>query len=173
MSVPINLSLFFFLGKQEMRCYCHAEMRVKSVRKVHGYIAAAALVLSLAACQSATPASRIAENPVMFQSLPAEQQTLVQQGRISEGMSQDAVFLAWGAPNNEPYVGQQNGKSLVRWVYTYQQPVMSTPPLGPVYWGPYGWYDPAVYGPTTVYVPRTAATVLFENNKVVSWESRK
>ncbi len=145
-----------------------------SESKVYGLTIAAALVLSLVSCQSATPASRIAENPVLFRSLPQEQQTLVQQGRISEGMSQDAVFLAWGAPNNAPFVGQKDGKNITRWVYTYQEPVMTTPAWGGAYWGPHGWYEPAFYaGPTTVYVPRTAATVLFENNKVVSWESRK
>ncbi len=145
-----------------------------SEHKVYGLTIAAALVLSLVSCQSATPASRIAENPVLFQSLPTEQQNLVQQGRISEGMSQDAVFLAWGAPNNAPYVGQQNGKNITRWVYTYQEPVMTTPTWGASYWGPHGWYEPGFYtGMSTIYVPRTAATVLFENNKVVSWESRK
>lgn len=148
-------------------------MRVLSESKVYGLIAAVALVLSLASCQSATPATRIAENPVMFRSLPQEQQVMVQQGRISEGMSQDAVFLAWGLPNNAPYEGQKNGKHITRWVYTYQEPVMSTPTVGPVYWGPYGWYEPAFYGTGTVYIPRTAATVLFENNKVVSWEKLK
>lgn len=148
-------------------------MRVLSKNKIYGLTLAAALVLSLVSCQSATPATRIAANPVMFRALPPEQQNLVQQGHISEGMTQDAVFLAWGAPNNEPYVGQQNGKNVVRWVYTYQEPVMTTPTWGPSYWGPRGWYDPTFYGSTTVYVPRTAATVVFENNKVVSWERRK
>lgn len=146
-----------------------------SESKVYGLTAAAALVLSLASCQSATPATRIAENPVMFRSLPQEQQVMVQQGRISEGMSQDAVFLAWGLPNNAPYEGQKDGKRITRWVYTYQEPVMTTSSaIGPAYWGPYGWYEPAFYGGVgTVYIPRTAATVLFENNKVVSWEKLK
>ncbi len=173
MSVPINLSLFFFLGKHEIRWYCHAGMRVLSESKVYGLTVTAALVLSLASCQSATPATRIAENPVLFRSLPTEQQLMVQQGRICEGMSQDAVFLAWGPPNTSPYEGQKNGKNIVRWVYTYQEPVMTAPTMGPVMWGPYGWYGTAMYGPGTAYVPRTAATVEFENNKVISWEKRK
>ncbi|MBQ1960193.1 MAG: hypothetical protein II349_01560 [Akkermansia sp.] len=173
MSVPINLSLFFFLGKHEIRWYCHAGMRVMSESNVYGLTAVAAFVLALSSCQSVTPATRIAENPVLFRSLPVEQQILVQQGRICEGMSQDAVFLAWGAPNNPPYEGQKNGKNVVRWVYTFQEPVMAAPTVGVTVVGPYGWYGPAMYGPSTVYVPREAATVQFENNKVVSWEKRK
>ena len=54
------------------------------------------LVLSLAAlyldsCQTATPTTRINQNPVMFRQLSPEQQLLVQQGRICEGMTKDAV----------------------------------------------------------------------------------
>ena len=51
--------------------------------------------------------------------------------------------------------------------------LMAAPTVGVTVVGPYGWYGPAMYGPSTVYVPREAATVQFENNKVVSWEKRK
>jgi len=123
-------------------------------------------------CQSATPSTRIESNPVLFQSLPAEQQLLVQQGRICEGMSPQAVFLAWGYPNSAPYEGQKDGKKITRWVYNTMEPVFVNDSWRGPYWGPYGWYDPYPIGPSTVYIPRNAATVLFENGKVVSWESR-
>lgn len=148
-------------------------MRDSLKSKVFGFCAAAVLLLSPVSCRSATPATRIAENPVLFRSLPEAQQQLVQQGRIAEGMSQDAVFLAWGAPNTAPYVGQKNGKSVIRWVYTYNEPVPVTSNWGPGWWGPYGgWYGPYGIDTGTAYIPRTAASVLFENNKVVSWEQR-
>lgn len=55
-------------------------------------------LVGLVSCSVITPADRIRENPAMYQNLPSEQQTLVQQGRICNGMNQDAVFLAWGCP---------------------------------------------------------------------------
>lgn len=123
-------------------------------------------------CQSATPATRIESNPVLFQSLPADQQLLVQRGKICEGMTPQAVFLAWGYPNSAPYEGEKDGKKITRWVYNTMEPVFVNDSWRGPYWGPYGWYDPYSMGPSTVYIPRNAATVLFENGKVVSWESR-
>jgi len=147
-------------------------MRVSFKSKVIGLVAGTVLALSLASCQSVTPANRIAANPQVFQSLPAQQKSLVQQGHICEGMSPEAVFLAWGYPNVAPFVGQKDGKTIVRWVYSQMEPVMVTPNWAGPYWGPYGWYDPAYYGSSTAFVPRNTAYVTFENNKVVSWGSR-
>lgn len=133
------------------------------------------LALLVASCTPVTPATRIAENPVMFKSLPPRQQVLVQQGRICEGMNRDAVFLAWGSPGTSPLVGSQDGKMYERWVYQTLRPVMvmqsgwSSP-----YWGYPGWCGPYPYPDTGyAYVPEQSATVTFENGKVVSWERRK
>ncbi len=105
----------------------------------------------------------------MYQSLTPEQQQLVSQGRIENGMSQQAVFLAWGAPNSQPYVGQQGKKNLERWVYTRMEPVMVMSNWDVPCPGRYGWC--ADYGPDTAYIPRRTATVTFENGKVVAWET--
>lgn len=136
------------------------------------FFAVLAFVLLLGGCQSATPATRIASNPVLFQSLSTAQQSLVSKGEICEGMTPEAVFLAWGYPNSAPYEGQKNGKKITRWVYNYMEPVFVNDDWRGPYWGPYGRYEPYYMGPSTVYIPRNAATVLFENGKVVSWESR-
>lgn len=136
-------------------------------------LAAAVAALLLTDCQTATPASRIADNPVLFNSLSTEQKLLVQQGRIREGMSKDAVFLAWGYPGSAPMTGQKNGKLFERWVYTRERPVPVNNFGGGWYgdpwcrhgWGPYG-------GMNVIYVPEEGASVTFENGKVTAWERR-
>ncbi len=134
-------------------------------------MAVAAFSLLLSACQVATPATRIEQNPVLFESLPEKDKALVQQGQIRAGMSPEAVFLAWGYPNSRPFVGEKNGKPLVRWVYTRMEPVMVTPTWGGPCWGPYGWCHGHYGMPDTAYIPRNTAYVTFENDKVVSWEA--
>lgn len=44
---------------------------------------------------------RITGNPQLYQSLSTGDQVLVQQGRIREGMSKEAVFLALGRPDGD------------------------------------------------------------------------
>ena len=129
--------------------------------------------LFLGACQTATPSTSISQNPVMFRQLSPEQQMLVQQGRICEGMSKDAVYLAWGNPNTPPVTGQQNGVSYEKWVYNTYQPVMvDSLTVGAGCWhGPH-WCGGGV-GTSTAYVPREAAWVMFQNNVVTSWESAR
>lgn len=136
------------------------------------FVMSAALVL--AACQTASPATRIEANPVMFRALSAEQQLMVQQGRIARGMSKEAVFLAWGKPASAPMVGEKNGKRFERWVYTVSRAV-PVDSFGGGYWcgGPWcrhGWWP---YGGMDVaYVPENVASVTFENDCVTEWESR-
>ena len=133
-----------------------------------------ALVSVLAvACQSPTPASRIAAHSAMFSQLPVAQQALVQQGKICEGMGEDAVFLAWGRPDSPPLVGQVNGKKIARWVYKGYEPVtvMNNSPYPA--WGPYGWYGYNWPTTSTAYIPRNVAYVEFVNGKVTAWASSK
>lgn len=108
----------------------------------------------------------------MFRHLSPEHQALVQQGRICDGMSKDAVFLAWGQPSERPMLGQNEGRNFEEWTYTRMRPVVvSRPVFYGSYWGPWGgWYTGG--GVDTVYVPEKVADVTFENNRVVSWESR-
>ncbi len=145
---------------------------LRAIRALFG-MASAAAVLLLPACQVATPASRIEQNPLMFQSLPAEDKLLVQQGQIRSGMSPDAVFLAWGAPNAQPWVGEENGRKIERWLYTTLEPVMVTPAWGGPCLGPRGCWHGYSAAPDTAYIPRNTASVTFENGKVISWEARR
>ncbi len=173
MFVAVNLSLIFLLGKQEISWYCHERMNALIKKKILKTLVCVMSGIFLVACQTSTPASRIAEHPAMFKSLPLEQQVLVRQGKLCEGMSEDAVFLAWGRPDVPPVDSHRNGKVSSRWIYRGYEPVTvinDTPwsYAGP-YWGPYGgwWYAGPTY--STAFIPRTAASVDFVNGKVKSW----
>lgn len=123
--------------------------------------------LSLSACQNVTPADRISANPAMFSALPAEQQTLVRQGRISTGMTPDAVMLAWGKPNAPVYRAQKNGKNITRWYYEGYTPVTVFNDGPYPFWGPYGMWDSYT---STAFIPHNAAVVEFIDGKVTQWE---
>lgn len=139
-----------------------------NIVKIGAVTLAAAMV---GACVT-TPADRIAENPAAFQSLPPQQQLLVQQGRIEQGMSADAVLLAWGAPNSAPVYGQKDGRKTERWIYRGYEPVTVMPDWGAPHYGPYGWYDPLYPTNSTAYIPTQDAYVEFVNGKVTSWEKK-
>lgn len=129
--------------------------------------------LLLGACQTVTPQSRIEQNPVMFGMLSPEHKLMVQQGRICEGMTRDAVYLSWGNPNTDPVIGQQDGKSYEKWVYYVYKPVM----VDSIGFGAGCWHHGAWHGggmsTSTAMVPQEAAWVIFQNNIVTAWESRK
>ncbi len=136
-------------------------------------IGAVTLIATMVVSCVTTPADRIAENPAVFQSLPPQQQLLVQQGRIEQGMSADAVLLAWGAPDSAPVYGQKDGRKTERWVYKGYEPVtVVTVGDFPPHYGPYGWYDPLYPTSSTAYIPTQDAYVEFVNGKVESWEKK-
>ena len=149
-------------------------------------MAASAVILS--GCS--TTETRISEHPEIFQALSPQDQALVSQGKIREGMSQNAVWVAWGAPDQKA-VGSARGRAVETWIYNdYVYADSPYPyPRGPFgYGGYYGgggvafhshygrrfaiigdpFYDPFYYS----YFPQRAAypskTVTFANNRVVS-----
>jgi len=63
-----------------------------------------------------TTESRISEHRDLFNSLSPTDQQLVSQGRIRPGMSQGAVWLAWGSPE-EKASGFMRGHATETWVY--------------------------------------------------------
>ncbi|HEX4665483.1 MAG TPA: hypothetical protein VH207_02695 [Chthoniobacterales bacterium] len=149
-------------------------------------IATGALVLS--GCS--TVGTRIDAHRAAFDQLPPEEKALVSQGKIQGGMSQEAVYIAWGQPQQKA-VGMVHGVATETWVYT-----ASTAAYGPYGYGDgyYGWgyagrigfygrhghhrfygafidpyWDPFYYPfPATVSYP--VKTVSFQRGRVVAFQ---
>jgi hypothetical protein len=151
----------------------------------------AVTLLFLTGCS--TVQDRIAQRPAAFQSLSPSDQALVQQGKIREGMSRDAVYIAWGAPNQRGE-GRRGGKSIENWIYFN---TTSGDYYGP--WGGYGYpygyryglgfgymrgfhghyrggyglydpfYDPFFFSNTSV-VSYPERTVSFQNGRVIAFQ---
>lgn len=142
-----------------------------------GMAAMAAFLLS--SCAVSTPGSRIAQAPQLFEPLPAAQKEAVMAGQVVEGMTPDAVYLAWGRPDRVTR-GSQGGKPFELWRYTELRPIYrSHVSLGYGYGYGYrrygyhrGYYDPlwAGWDAGPDYVPVTSAVVRFTRNRVTGWE---
>lgn len=147
-------------------------------RPIHSFIGLAVCSLALAGLSGCatvtTPERRIAADSALFESLSSKHRELVRRGEVTEGMSKDAVYLAWGKPH-EVRQGSRSGKSLETWVYLGSEsvPVRS---IGMGYGYGYGYCGPwPVYevGYDVAYRDYVAATVEFERGRVVSWERNR
>jgi hypothetical protein len=63
-----------------------------------GWLAALLAGTLLAGCATSSVTTRKQERQTAYNSLPPDQQRLVDRGQVKLGMSQDAVYIAWGAP---------------------------------------------------------------------------
>jgi hypothetical protein len=156
------------------------------------FLRALTLVLSASAIvltSCSTPETRISNHPEIFQTLSPRDQELAKAGKIREGMSQDAVWLAWGIPDQKA-TGVAHGKSVETWIYNeYYYANSPYPyPYGPFgYGGYYGgnvifhrhgghrfaiigdpFYDPFYYSYIPPRVAYPSKTVTFSNGRVVS-----
>src|SRR6266446_5023834 len=150
-------------------------------------IAASALVL--ASCS--TTETRISGHPEIYQTLSPRDQSLVSQGQIRAGMSQNAVWLAWGSPDRK-IVGNMRGRPTETWMYVNY----ATYPY-PYYWPGFGYgfgftgvgfvgthhhhgrsfvffgdpfYDPFYYSYIPPSIPYPTKTVTFGNGRVMSFQ---
>ena len=116
-------------------------------------ITAGAMILS--GC--ATPGGRISQHPEIYQSLSSRDQALVREGQIRQGMTMDAVWLAWGTADQK-IPASVRGRPAETWVYLRYE----TPPSygGPYYYGPFDWS----YIPPKFIYPIRAVT--FSNGRV-------
>jgi hypothetical protein len=139
---------------------------------------AGGLIIQFTGCAATTPQVRVQQNPQMFEQLSAADRDLVLRGTISEGMTRDAVFLAWGRPDAVT-TGSERGRQIETWRYATYQPVY---PYGFGVGLGYGsgyyrhgghFYPYGSYYASPAYVPVTASAVRFQNGRVVSWELRR
>lgn len=129
------------------------------------------VALFFISCSQSTPTTRVNKNPIMYDRQPAPHQALIDQGRIQQGMSKEAVFLAWGNAAIKSQ-GEENGSRFERWIYTR---------LSPIYLNNFGGYYDRGYGTghrgcgygydsEIAYVQSMAASVEFKNNQVTRWQ---
>lgn len=120
----------------------------------------------------ATPEQRIARNPQMFAMLPPEHQQLVRQGRVTEGMTMDAVYLAWGSPDRYRE-SLENGGQRVTWLYFGYQTEVIPGYSWQIFDDPYCGYRRRypVYDPVYVTVPYLYRTATFESGRLVGYEA--
>lgn len=139
-------------------------------------IIAGLLTGMFSSCTPSTPQYRIAQRPQVFEQLSAKHQELVSRGEIAEGMTKDAVSLAWGSPSSQAE-GLMNGRKFERWDYTGQKAVMTNNVFGGYRSGYYGPYEfsgfGAGFGPEMIYIPYRKSSVWFLNGKVDEWESER
>ena len=70
----------------------------------------------LCGCASSTIEKRRAERITAYETLSPEYQQLVNAGEIKTGMPKDAVYIAWGKPDDITYSEDSHGK-LETWLY--------------------------------------------------------
>lgn len=81
-----------------------------------------AMAWVLAGCATSAPtdpkqiARRRAEKAAAYAGLPGETQVLVDQGQIRVGMSEDAVYIAWGKPAQVLRSGDASGE-VTTWLF--------------------------------------------------------
>jgi hypothetical protein len=153
----------------------------------------AAVGLCLTSCE--TTENRISEHQDMFNTLSPGDQALVRSGKIRSGMSMNAVWLAWGSPEQKTS-GEMRGRPAETWIYIENR----SAPYGSAYYPYYGYgpgfysgfgggvgvirthhhgrfvffgdpfYDPFYYSyiPPTISVPYK--TVTFSNGRVMSFQ---
>ncbi len=127
-----------------------------------------ALILLLAGCTS--PQKRAEENPEAFASLSKERQRMVLEGKIEEGMNEDAVYIALGRPSKKRDM-RIEGKTLNNWIYS-RTVTEEIPAFRDSYYRGHNgrvyrscYYDPYFRS----YVVDTFR-VMFKQGKVVGWE---
>jgi hypothetical protein len=116
--------------------------------------------LLLSGCATSNIESRKRERAASYAALSPEFQGLVADGQIRRGMTEDAVYIAWGKPAQVLQEENETGLATI-WIY-----------LG-------GWMEETRYWypnrrfPEHDYQPRTyvRAEIIFVNGLVSSWRT--
>ena len=149
---------------------------MKSHSKLMAVLLALLLALLLGSC--ATPRERrIQSNPAIFHALAPDEKTMVQGGSIREGMSREAVFLAYGRPDRVAK-GRKQGRDTEHWEYWTVQPMVVGYGMGMAWRGPWigpgcgycGPWDPYWgTGPYLAYPPQRSIEVNFTDGRVTDF----
>lgn len=152
-------------------------------------LALLALVSALLLSSCETPQDRISQRPEVYNAMSARDRELVSRGEIRQGMSRDAVYLAWGAPNQRG-PGRYRGSSTETWIYfDTSAGDYYPPPFAYGYGGLYGgsflhghrsgrlhrhvfydpFFDPWFYRRTSV-VSYPERVVSFQSGRVISFQ---
>ncbi len=126
------------------------------------------VMLLVVGCQ--TMDTRIAENPALWNSFSPEEQARIRDGKLWEGMTTEAVWLAWGKPRYKRH-GQEGAVDFEEWVYTR---IRSQDVMEWRYRQAYNgrdWYLVPEYAPTQVYDEVPASSVRFIDGKVTAWST--
>lgn len=130
-------------------------------------------LLVVSSC-STTPQDRIADNPAAYQQLTQAQKVSVSYGKLTKGMSPEAVKLAWGTPDSIVRSGQ-GGKTMERWVYTKDGYSFALGVGGGSGWASRNNVSAVGAGvsmPIGSQPLQTKAVVTFEKGEVESWEGQ-
>ena len=116
------------------------------------------VVALLAGCASSTIQSRKQQRYAAYQALSPDLQALVDKGQIKTGMTPDAVFIAWGSPDQVSEGENEAGHTTTwTWYGSYLQDMQTV-----------GWRR--VYYSSSI-VNYIRATVLFANGTVKQWQT--
>ncbi|MEM6885305.1 MAG: hypothetical protein AAF571_09750 [Verrucomicrobiota bacterium] len=117
-----------------------------------------------------SPQKRAEENPEAFARLSKDQQRMVLEGRIEEGMNEDAVYIALGRPSKKRDM-RIEGETINNWIYS-RTVTEEIPAFRDRYYRGHNgrlyrscYYDPYYRS----YVVDTFR-VMFKSGKVVGWE---
>ena len=116
--------------------------------------------LLLTGCATSTIASRKRERAAAYAALSPEFQTLAADGQIRRGMTEDAVYIAWGKPAQ--ILHQEDAQGLAT-IWIYEGGWMEETRY---------WYRNQSY-PQTDYQPRTyvRAEIIFVSGTVDTWRT--
>jgi len=142
-------------------------------------LAACGILLVHTGCTTTTATDRrIEKNPAMYGKLSGDDKLLVQKSQIREGMTKDAVYLAWG-PADRVRSGRDRGQTVETWIYDGFGGPHTTLSVGYGYGygygGPFWPYGYGFYGPPAYYpiADGPMAEVKFQNGRVIAWQSER
>jgi hypothetical protein len=88
----------------------------RAILRPFGFLVLVGLCL-LAGMGCSTPQTRAKERASSFERLKPEDQRMLLQGKIREGLDEDAVYVALGSPTRVTR-GQREGKQEYSWIYS-------------------------------------------------------